>query len=297
MNKQLIKEFEQKGLTDGTIANYMRNLKQLHGDSHFDNLDFLKNVKNIEDKIDTKKPSTKRNYYICLCSVLKGRDGYKEPYEHYFKLLTSLNEELKHNTTKSEKQTENWEDWSAIEKKQAELEQKVASYKLERAKTIPAVQYTDLFDYLLLSLYVLTPPRRLKDYQLMQIGRGDNTDFNYCDIKTKKFIFNNYKTSKTYQTVTLDIPEPLVRVIKLAMKFNKSKDPMWLLADYDGNPLDKVNSITRCLNKIFGKSVSVNMLRNIYLTSKYGHSESQLEQDTKSMGTSVGTALSNYIKR
>ena len=38
------------------------------------------------------------------------------------------------------------------------------------------------------------------------------------------------------------------------------------------------------------------MLRNIFLTDKYTDVMSELKNDTKNMGTSVSTALNNYIK-
>ena len=54
--------------------------------------------------------------------------------------------------------------------------------------------------------------------------------------------------------------------------------------------------ITRILNKIFGKNIGSSMLRNMYLTNKYGDMVEELKDDTKSMSTSVGVALNNYIK-
>jgi hypothetical protein len=39
------------------------------------------------------------------------------------------------------------------------------------------------------------------------------------------------------------------------------------------------------------------MLRNIFLSSKYGDMVKELKEDTKDMGTSVDVALNNYIKK
>jgi len=39
------------------------------------------------------------------------------------------------------------------------------------------------------------------------------------------------------------------------------------------------------------------MLRNIFLSSKYGNLVNELKEDTKQMGTSIDTALNNYIKK
>jgi hypothetical protein len=54
--------------------------------------------------------------------------------------------------------------------------------------------------------------------------------------------------------------------------------------------------ITRILNKIFGKNIGSSMLRNMYLTNKYGDMVEELKEDTSDMGTSIGTAPNNYIK-
>jgi hypothetical protein len=39
------------------------------------------------------------------------------------------------------------------------------------------------------------------------------------------------------------------------------------------------------------------MLRNIFLTSKYGDAQKELADDVEAMGTSSETAMNNYIKR
>ena len=62
---------------------------------------------------------------------------------------------------------------------------------------------------------------------------------------------------------------------------------------------DIINSqeMTRILNKIFGKSVGSSMLRNLYLSNKYSGMVEDLKNDTKNMSTSLGVALSTYIKQ
>jgi hypothetical protein len=39
------------------------------------------------------------------------------------------------------------------------------------------------------------------------------------------------------------------------------------------------------------------MLRNLYLSNKYSGMVEDLKNDTKNMGTSLGVALSTYIKK
>jgi len=51
--------------------------------------------------------------------------------------------------------------------------------------------------------------------------------------------------------------------------------------------------------KFFGKSIGSSMLRNLYLSNKYGGMVKELKKDTKNMATSVDVALSTstYIKK
>jgi len=64
----------------------------------------------------------------------------------------------------------------------------------------------------------------------------------------------------------------------------------------DGSPLTAVNSITRILNKIFGKKVGSSMLRHIYLSSKYGDIKEEQKEDARAMGHSVGEQQNVYVK-
>jgi hypothetical protein len=130
-----------------------------------------------------------------------------------------------------------------------------------------------------------------------------DTDFNYLDIPNKKFIFNNYKTQKTYKQISVDIPDGLMAAINVYLRFHpyrlklkNKKHDIYFLVDAKGNHLSHSNDITKILNKAFGKNVGASMLRNMYLTHKYGDVIEDLKQDTKDMSTSVGTAMNNYIK-
>jgi hypothetical protein len=134
---------------------------------------------------------------------------------------------------------------------------------------------------------------------------NDMTDikFNYLDIKNKKFIFNNYKTSGTYHTIEIQIPNELMEVINLYIKIHPLKNKMknkkydfFLIMNGERKPFSSDNMSKR-LHKIFGKKVGCSLLRNIFLTDKYSNTIKGLENDVKIMGTSVGTAMKNYIKK
>ena len=157
-------------------------------------------------------------------------------------------------------------------------------------------------NYLLLSLYYLQAPRRNKDYQLLKIAAkyndGLSNEFNYLDIKRKKFIFNNYKTAKKYNRQEVEINEELFNIIMSYIKSLKLKDGDFLLNDFKTNePYKNTNSITLLLNRIFKKKIGASMLRKMYLTNKYGDNNEQLKADSTAMGTSTGVIQTNYIKK
>jgi hypothetical protein len=137
----------------------------------------------------------------------------------------------------------------------------------------------------------------------MKISSNINdTNYNYLVIEkgSAKFILKKYKTEKKYHSVG---PNDLKEVILLYLKYHplknelKNKDyDIPFLVD-DNKELKNSTEIIKFLNKIFDKKISSSMLRNIFLSSKYGNLVKELKEDTKQMGTSVDTAMNNYIKK
>ena len=142
--------------------------------------------------------------------------------------------------------------------------------------------------YVVLSLYVLQPPRRSLDYTKMMVVPiyNENLDknYNYLDLKNKQFIFNNYKTRGTYQAQIVKVSDVLFKLLKSYRKEGR------LLSSKNGKELTSPQ-ITHLLNSIFGKKISVSMLRNIYLTSLYGDEQKTLTKNVADMGTSVNSAV------
>jgi hypothetical protein len=131
----------------------------------------------------------------------------------------------------------------------------------------------------------------------MLIGNDTNKDFNYIDINDSKFIFNNFKTAGTYKTQIIDIPDNLMSVIKLYLTKRKGvKSKLPFLVNFKGEPLTTSSQMTRILNKIFNKKVSVSMLRNMFLTNKYKDINKEKIDDATAMGTSSSNADNQYIK-
>lgn len=298
----IFEHLKNKNISPSSLKLYLSNLKRLNDNNEIKNFNFLKNTESILNKLKQYKDNTRRTYIISIVSLLKQEPKYKKQYEFYYKLLTDLNSDLKTNTTKSETQNENWISQDEVKEIYNKLESDILD-KVKNKKKLDATTYNELLDYLILSFYVLMPPRRCLDYQSMKFVKHFNEEldkqFNYLDLSTFKMYFNRYKTSKTYQCKEIDVNDELKKVIQLYLKFyplKKEMDGQFIIVDNKGEHSTSINYITRVLNRIFKAKISVSMLRNIYLTSKYSDKVNELNDDVKAMGTSSGVAMNQYIK-
>jgi hypothetical protein len=208
------------------------------------------------------------------------------------------------------------EDQELTESQRANMisqEEVMKVYKQLKAEATPIMklskinkkQFETLLYYVLLSLYVLIPPRRSMDYALFKIRNFDESaksKDNYMTnfSKTKKkglssFVFNTYKNSKKMgQQVLNDIPKELEKVIEMWKNFNKSD---YLLINSLGNPITQ-SKIAVWLNDIFGKNISTSMLRHIYLSSKYKDVNlKELKEDAKALGQSDISRTLKYVDK
>jgi virulence-associated protein VapD len=311
--------FEGKPITETSKKLYLANLKRLNGGEVPRNFKFLCNLEEIQEKISRYKPNTQRSYIISVVSLLKilkekQPKKYKQLYDDYYAVLENLNVDLRDNTTKTEKEEEEWIGQDAVK---AKLEEHMAILEtVKDLKRINENQYDDLLDLVILGLFILQKPRRNKDYQEMFIIKKYKeefgTDKNFLDLFSNNFIFNNYKTRGTYLTQSQPIDEVLRQIIDVYMKFHPLKQQFKqannittpFLVKFDGEPLLSNNSLTRKLYKIFDRKIGSSMLRKLYLTEKYGDKMKQVNEimeemkdDATAMGNSVGTIQTNYIKK
>jgi hypothetical protein len=270
-----------EGLTAATLETYTGNMRRLNGGKLPTSPAFLKKTEEIEKKLQGYSPNTKKTYYITIVSYLKDKKVPKKTKDYYIEKMNGSNKH--YNDIKGEKtarQEENWMSWEEVMK----------CYNALDPKSI---------EHLATALYVLQPPRRNKDFSLMKVvpeySETMDKAFNYMDAKNKKFIFNNYKTQGTYGSQEMDIPEPVLKVIEGHYKLKKKFEPFFLLHTKTNDQLSE-NGLTRILNKVFGKKISVSMLRNIYLTEKFGGKKSELQEVATSMGTSPVMVSQVYTK-
>jgi hypothetical protein len=308
VNKLVTNLKEKRELSDVSISTYLRNLKKLNNDQPIKDFKFLKDTKKVLDKLKDYKENTKRNYLISIVGALSvsTKPTEKKLHKVYHDLMINKAVEIKENTNANEmteKQEKNWISWEQVLKRYDELTKEVKSFV--NNKSLTENQYNTMLYWVILSLYTKHKVKRNKDYQLLYIVKQYipelEKDKNYYDVINKEMIFNNYKTAKTYGQMKEKVSPELVDILNVYLKHHplyntKIEKPIPLLVHKDGSPLDKVNSMTRILNKIFDKNIGSSMLRHIILTDKYGKMVEEQKKDAIGMGHSVETQK-EYIKK
>ena len=276
---------KRPNLSDKSINTYASVLKTIMKNMKFDTVKQLNNDKKVLEYLKEMKPNTRKTRLSALF-VLTENEEYKK---NMLEDVNAYNDSLK-SQTKNNKETENWltkqqlfEIYNALKKDTNVLVRK-------KNKTMTDLQDIQLF--VMLSLFVLLPPRRALDYSEMKIRNIDKTKDNF--IKGNNLVFNIYKTSKQKGQQLLAIPKNLKSILNKWVKIN---DTDYLLFDNKSNKLTSVK-INQRFKKLLGKDYSVNMFRKLYLSTKYSDTMEQyqeLERDMVSMGSSK-SQVNHYVK-
>jgi hypothetical protein len=297
--------------TQSTKDVYLKNIQRLNNKQPIKikkngqpDYDFLKDTEKILERIGKLKGNSQRTYLISIVTTLRGLKQYEATYNFFYELMMKLAEELKKNSNeRSESQKENWITQDRVIEIYENL--KAEAIPLLNKKKVTDQEYEIILSFVVLSLYVLNPPRRNKDHQLLLYVNDKNlinsetaAEFNYYFPKEKVMQFNQYKTKGSYQMQETTVCPELATIIAGYVKLHplRKQKNFYLLVNHKGEPLLAINAITRILNKIFGQRIGASMLRNIYLSDKFKGHMDELNKITTAMGTSASTGIGTYIK-
>jgi len=261
-----------------TYNSILKNLyKKIFGDGNIDMNNFEETSKvlsHLKD-IEPNKRKTILSALVVITDNKKYRDQMMKDIEEY-----KSNES---NQLKNDKQTESWVEKDEITELYEAMAKNVKI--LYKKKELTMADLQEIQNYIILCILsgLFIPPRRSKDYVDFKIKDIDHEKDNY--INKKMFVFNSYKTAKTYQRQEIPIPPELMKILNKWIKINPTD---YLLFDINGKKLSNVK-ITQRLNKIFGKKASVNQLRHSYLSDKYQDTiklNKDMADDMKAMGSS-----------
>ena len=282
--KSVLKE-KRPNLSDKSINTYASVLKTIAKNLEFDNVKDLDNDKKVLEYLKEMKPNTRKTRLSALF-VLTENEAYKK---HMLEDVNAYNNSMK-SQVKNDKEIENWITKDELFEIYNVLKKDTNVLFRKKNKTMADLQ--DIQSFVMLSLFVLLPPRRALDYSEMKITNIDKKSDNY--IKGNNLVFNIYKTSKQKGQQVLAIPKELKSILN---KWIKNNDTDYLLFDNKGNKLTSVK-INQRFKKLFGKSFSVNMFRKLYLSDKYADTMTDmknLEKDMVSMGSSKAQ-VNHYVK-
>ena len=303
--KQKIQEFRPT-LKDNSINAYLIVLKKLNGNKDYENLDFLKNKKDIDLILEKLKLTTRRNYITAVLVTLQAVKYDDQNLLNYYRnLVNDYNEEYtkKMSTnTKSEKQEANWLELSELDKIREDYAARVKKLDLKNKIKIKPSEFSLLQEYLVSALYTLLPPIRL-DYSPMLVVKsekdmkeGSNYLINSGRNK-KKFIINEYKNVKSKGQQIITVPSKLNSILNLVLKYN---DTEHLLLNNRKQALSS-NGLGKLITSVFkptGKQITINLLRSMFISQNIDmEAINNAKVLADAMGHSTSTQQKIYFKK
>lgn len=254
-------------LQSSSIRTYCCNLKTLFKYLSFEdsveNFRVIDHWNNILSFLDTLPCKRKIGILCALISI-------KQKHSDLSDLLKRLNEEDFHMEKKQEftpSQKMAYLDWDCIVGTREKLANAVAPFWTKL--TLSHKEFDALQDYVICCLYTYLPPRRLLDYVCMRQSEPQ-ADWENGIIQTSDdpknpqpaFVFQKYKTAKTYGRQEIPIPLPLWSILREWIAINPYE---WLIVS-NGKQMSNV-SLTRRLASIFETpGFGVNMLRHAFVS-------------------------------
>ena len=288
--KQALNE-KRPNLSQSSLDKYDSTLRTLFKNV-FKSKDYdiakLKETDKILESLKTV-PADKRKTILSALFVLTGIPEYKE---QMISDIDTYNEETSTHQM-NQKTEDNWITKADIETKLNELSKSASIiYKLDNP-TFKQLRIIQLYVLLALQGGVYIAPRRCADWCFFKIGDINKQINNY--VSGNVLVFNSYKTAKSHGQETITIPTELKAILTKYIRYIKPLNDN-LFFNNKGLAISST-TITLMLNSIFGKHVGVNILRKVYLTTKYGgmlKQQADLAQDMKNMGSS-GSQVNHYL--
>jgi len=291
--------------TQETYTSVLSMVKKMYGSI---NPPYFLNAEQVINKLQSSSYAigTQKIMAVVINSLLKEAPEhttteYTKAIDKYKEVITSYNNTINHligENIMNKKEEDKYIDYNEL----LEIHKQILE---EYNKSNTSKLY---FDYLLLSLYVLFPPRRLLDYTKMKLTNKENNNdnFNYLVYdKTNnkmKFIFNVYKTAKRYGKQTFDVPPQLRDIIKTYITLYQKGD--FLLGNERNT--DELNDdtmskkMTRLLINYAGIPGGVSMIRHAYISHITDNSNLSLNDRkdvANKMAHSIFLQLQYYKKK
>jgi len=311
MNIDLVKQYRQ--LKDSTIKLYEAKAKKIAEHLEINMLIPIiikEQEKELLEWIGTQNHHEQKLLINILLLVLSPQKNNpiknnKRIYNRFNKLLKETHDEYleeKKSGIKNEKEITNWMEWDEVKERLSQLKE---DYEETNNKK-------EFLKYMLLSLYVHHPPRRL-EYGLCKIIK--ESDYNKLRLNNKQnavylvrkktgskhslyfsFGANMVKVKKYNVAQLINVKKELEQVLFRWIEMNPSD---YLFPNRSGEKHIQQSQFSKTLSKIFSpKKISSNMLRKIFLSdwNKIPRTWQQRELLADLMNHSAVVAMSVYTK-
>jgi len=277
-------------LSAGSLKTYTSLLKSVHKnvfqDKEISKSDF-DDCNKILEYLKELKPNQRKTILSALVVISdksKFREAMLDDIKSYSKDISKQE--------KSPAQEANWINQNELNEVFNHV--KSTATALYKKSKLSMSDLQDIQNYIILCLMSgqFIPPRRNLDYTEFKIKNINKDIDNYLD--KNNLIFNTYKTAKFYGEQRIEIPKELKSILTKWIKINNTD---YLLFDINESKLTSVK-LTQRLNKIFGKHSGANLLRHLYLTSKFGDTikkNTEIDETMEDMGSSA-SQLKTYVK-
>lgn len=256
--------------SEKTKAYYLATIGRLEKKGITSLLDTDKVIQAIEE--GSPSTNTQKTYYAVVKSCLESLMN-EIPYE----------DRMKANTIYNKKYADLWTTLKA-----QQLEQKTTATEEERMLTWqdildvreglrnlvyqPEGVKDELMNLTLLGCYTYIPPRRVEDFanMLWASRKPSDTKQNYCVLLKNKpyFLFNHYKTEKTYGQQKILIPEELAQFLRDWKQINTSP---FVFIKRDMTPIDEHRlsaHLIEVMERRTGKRAGASIFRHAFITEK-----------------------------
>jgi hypothetical protein len=299
----LIKE-ARPNIKESTIKMYVGNLMKLMKTFNEDNLNFLKDIDQVKEKLSEKHFTTQRNYYNSIIIYLMAKKD-KKIVEEYNDIRDELNKKYVDDNSSgviSDKQKNNFVELSEINKMIKDISNDLSIPKLKKKSSISKKEENLLMVYVILNILIRIPLRNdlsnmilLKKTQYNKLSNKQKEENNYLVMEKGKlnFILNDYKTSKKYKEKVLQIPKDLEKILRMYIKRMdfKVNDIIFPLSR---NGLSQL--LIKTSKKYLNKSISTTMLRKIVASDLLSDVKKAEKELSKKMGTDIDTIKNVYVK-
>ena len=257
--------------TQETYTSVMTMIKNLCGTTE---PSFFLDIKTVMNKLQSSKYAitTQKVMVVVINTILKDSNErntstYKKAINEYKNIITSYNNTINHmigENILSKKEEDKYISFEKLLEVREELLKEYNKHNVEQT----------YFNYLILSLYTMFPPRRIIDYTKMKVieqePKTNNYNYlvNYKNENKMKFVFNEYKTAHQYGKQSFIVPNDLRNVIKVWLSLYHKGE--FLLSRYGG--INEINEdtfskmVSRILFKYSGIPAGVSMLRHSYIS-------------------------------